>query len=1147
MMRPIRRLLVANRGEIAQRVIRTARSLGIATVAIHSRDDTSAHRHAADRACVIGGPNGPLGARAYLDIDAIVRIARECEVDAIHPGYGFLSENPAFAEACDAAGIVFVGPSAATLRALGDKVSARRLAADAGLPVLPGTEAITPQMATTAVARLGAPVLVKAAWGGGGRGMRRIDVAADAPRLVEAAAREATAAFGRGDVYLEKMLPAARHVEVQILGDTHGNVVHLFERDCTVQRRHQKLVEQAPAPWLAESERHDLCELAVRLARHCGYVGAGTVEFLMDATTRRFHFIEVNPRIQVEHTISEEITGVDIVRAQLMIAAGVAIGTPESGVPEQARIVRRGASIQCRVVAESAAAGFVPSEGRLAACTLPAGLGVRVETVAATGAQVSAAFDSLVAKVIVTGGDRTEAVGRMRRALDECRIAGVETNLPFLRRLFADAAFLESRVDTEWVDAGGGISSGDDADAGEDRLIATLARIVVEGHPDVRGRGTTGPLPQVATLPAFAPGAPVAGTRQRFEALGPTGFARWMRETPQLLVTDTTVREAQQSLVATRLRTADIAPAIPHYAARLPQLLSLECWGGATFDVMLRYLAEDPWARLTAIRSALPNVLLQMMLRGANAVGYTRYPQPVVARFVRAARHAGIDVFRIFDALNLVDNMRGAMDAVIEAGGLCQPTLCYTADLFDAARPKYALGYYVERAKALERAGAHVLAIKDMAGVCRPAAAAALVRALREEVGLPIQLNNHDTGGLGVATLLAAADAGVDAIDCALDAFSGLTAQPMLGAVVHALRGTPRDTGLDPDAVLVLSRYFEDVRRWYAPFEVDLRAGTSEVFRHEMPGGQYTNLREQARGLGLGERWPEIAARYAEVNRLFGDIVKITPTSKIVADLALLMVMRDLSIDDLLDPAREIAFPASVVSLLRGDLGWPDDGFPAAIRRRALRTPAGAPDAPHTGDVPPQLDVAAAEAACARLLGRTPTEHEQLSHLMFPDVFAARTERVARDGDVTALPTRAYFHGLRPGEAVAFARPDGRVREVRLAGTAPVDGGAIALFEVDGAPRPVFVPVAASTVQAAPARPRARDDAAGEVGAPMPGQVVKVAVATGETVRRGQPLLWLEAMKMQTEVVAACDGSVAAVHVRAGEQVAARDLLVSIE
>jgi pyruvate carboxylase len=1145
--RPIKRLLVANRGEIALRIFRAARDLDIGTIAVYAAEDRSSrHVQAANESHEIGRGGRPVD--AYLDIDELLRVARATGADAVHPGYGFLSESPSLAEACEAAGIVFIGPRPETLRLLGDKVAARALAQRAGLPVLPGTRDVEPESAADAVVTLGLPVLVKAAWGGGGRGMRRITSIAEAATMVDAARREAHAAFGNGEVYLEKLLSGARHVEVQILGDMHGNIVHLYERDCTVQRRHQKIVEQAPAPWLSESERHDLCAMAVRIGKECGYAGAGTVEFLVNPETRAVYFIEVNPRIQVEHTVTEEITGLDIVRAQIRIAEGAALGSEASGVPGQSSIRMTGFAIQCRVTAESPAAGFAPSHGRITQAALPAGPGVRVDGASVwPGAVVSPAFDSLLAKIIVRGADRNQAAERMRRALDETRIGGIETNIGFLRQVLSEPAFLHSTVHTTWVDE---LRHRPDSSAAraamEDRPLAFLAEVIVHRHPDLRGRASVALAATRATLPCLPNDARVApGTRQLLQSLGPKQFSRWMRDERRLLITDTTVREAQQSLLATRLRTHDIVAAMPHYAGLLPELLSIECWGGATFDVMLRYLREDPWHRVQRIRAAVPNVLLQMMLRGANAVGYSRYPQPVIRRFVIAAVSAGIDVFRIFDALNIVDNMRGAMDAVIEAGGLCEPTLCYTGDLFDSDRPKWNLRYYVERARALERAGADVLAIKDMAGICRPIAAAALVRALREEVGIPIQFNGHDTGGLGVATALAAAEAGVDAVDCALDALSGITSQPMLGAILRALEGTERDPRLAPAHVLTLSRYFDDVRRQYAPFEIDLRAGTSEVFRHEMPGGQYTNLREQARALGLADRWPEIASRYEDVNRLFGDIVKITPTSKIVADLALFMVMRDLSPEDVLDPDQKISFPASVVSLLRGDLGTPDEGFPPALCRKVLGRGTGKNDA--RTDVS-AADIDAAEREAAQLAGGGATEFDVLSYLMFPDVFREYRAHFDRFGEVWRIPTAAYYHGMRPGEEIEIERDGTTALHVRLLGsTHHDDGGADVqvLFEVDGELR--VVGVAPHLGARPPGQAKARDDRPGEIGAPMPGQVVRVGVQAGQLVEKGQPIVWMEAMKMQSEVIAACSGRVAAVHVSAGDMVGSRDLLVTLE
>ncbi|HEY0291855.1 MAG TPA: pyruvate carboxylase, partial [Hansschlegelia sp.] len=855
------------------------------------------------------------------------RVATEAGVDAIHPGYGFLSESPEFADACAEANILFIGPSPGTMRKLGNKVAARNLAISCGVPVMPATEPLPddPDAVRKAAEEIGLPVMLKASWGGGRRGMRVIRDMAKLPQEVINAKREAKSAFGKDDVYLEKLVERARHIEVQVLGDRHGNVVHLFERDCSVQRRHQKVVERAPAPYLDEDRRKEICESALKIARATDYLGAGTVEYLMDADTGAFYFIEVNPRIQVEHTVTEVVTGVDIVKAQIHVIEGAAIGTPESHVPAQADMRLNGHALQCRITTENPEDNFIPDYGRISAYRGAMGFGIRVDGgTAYSGAVITRYYDPLLEKVTAWAPTPEEACLRMSRALREYRIRGVATNLAFLENVVDHPIFLKGETTTRFIDDTKELFAFEKRQDRATRLLTYIADVTVNGHPEVKDRVNPKPGSSKPVPPAFAKRAPssseegvarAVGARQLLEQLGPKKFGEWMRAESRVLVTDTTMRDAHQSLLATRVRTFDIAAAAPSYASGLPDLLSLECWGGATFDVAMRFLTEDPWERLAKIREGAPNLLLQCLVRGSNGVGYANYPDNVVSAFVHQAAKEGMDIFRVFDCLNWVENMRVTIDAVNETGKICEAAICYTGDLLDPERDKYNLKYYVTLARELEAAGAHVLCLKDMAGLLKPAAASVLIKALRDEVGLPLHLHTHDTSGISGATLLAAVEAGVDAVDVAMDALSGMTSQPCLGSVVAALKGTPRDTGLDMDAIREISLYWEAARAQYAAFESNLLSPASEVYLHEMPGGQFTNLKEQARSMGLESRWNEVAKTYRDVNDMFGDIVKVTPTSKVVGDMALVMVSAGLTRAEVEDPKVDVSFPESVIQL----------------------------------------------------------------------------------------------------------------------------------------------------------------------------------------------------------------------------------------
>jgi pyruvate carboxylase len=1162
---PIKSLLIANRSEIAIRVMRAAAEMDIRTVAIYSKEDRLAlHRFKADASYVVGEGKKPLA--AYLDIEDILRIAREANVDAVHPGYGFLSENPDFAQAVIDAGMRWIGPSPEVMRMLGNKVAARNAAIAAGVPVMPATDPLPLDLdeCKRLAAGIGYPLMLKASWGGGGRGMRVLESEQDLEPSITAARREALAAFGNDEVYLEKLVRNARHVEVQVLGDSHGNIVHLYERDCTVQRRNQKVVERAPAPYLDHTGRAELCESALRLMRAVGYTHAGTVEFLMDADTDRFYFIEVNPRIQVEHTVTEMITGVDIVKAQIRITEGGRIGLAEdvlqengditeraAGVPAQAAIPLNGHALQCRITTEDPDNGFLPDYGQLTAYRSASGFGVRLDAgTAYGGAVITPYYDSLLVKVTTWAPTSAETIRRMDRALREFRIRGVASNLQFLENVINHPAFGKGEVTTRFIDLTPELLSLTKRRDRATKLLRYLGEMSVNGHPEMTGR-TLPALPlSKPQLPAIDTAKPLpVGTRDILRDLGADGFSQWMLDQKRALLTDTTMRDAHQSLFATRMRTADMLPIAPLYARELPELFSMECWGGATFDVALRFLKEDPWQRLAQLRERVPNILFQMLLRGSNAVGYTNYADNVVRFFVQQAASAGVDVFRVFDSLNWVRNMRVAIDAVRETGALCEGAICYTGDLFDAARPKYDLKYYVGIARELRQAGVHILGIKDMAGICRPQAAAALVKALKEETGLPVHFHTHDTSGISAASALAAIEAGCDAVDGALDAMSGLTSQPNLSSLAAALAGTERDPGLSLDRLHEASMYWEGVRRYYAPFESEIRAGTADVYRHEMPGGQYTNLREQARSLGIEHRWTEVSRTYADVNRMFGDIVKVTPTSKVVGDMALMMVANDLSTAEVCDPAKEVAFPESVVSLFKGELGFPPDGFPEALSRKVLR---GEPPAPYRpGDA-----IAAVDLDAARVKGEADCEHplddrQLASYLMYPKQTADFYTHLRAYSDTSVLPTPAFFYGLQPQEEAAVDIDAGKTLLVSLQGHhADVNEGNVKVqFELNGQSRTAVVEKR-SAVQAATARKGRTVAEPGNplhVAAPMPGSVVSVAVQPGQHVSAGSTLIALEAMKMETHIAAERDCVIAAVHVKPGERVAAKDLLIELE
>ena len=1147
-MKEINKLLVANRSEIAIRVFRSAHELGIRTVAIYSHKDRYAlHRFKADEAYLIGKPEEPI--RAYLDIEWILSLARENEVDAIHPGYGFLSENPDLARACAREGIIFVGPQVDVLERLGDKTEARRIAADVGVPVLGGSEAVIPDVAEgeRQAEDVGYPVILKAAKGGGGRGMRVVMHQGEFPDAFEDARRESLAVFGSADVFIERFVQNARHIEVQLLGDEHGNLVHLFERDCSVQRRHQKVVEIAPALALDEKVRQSLLDAAVSIGREVDYQNAGTVEFLLDQDEGKFYFIEVNPRIQVEHTVTEEVTGVDLVKSQILVAQGIPLDDDEIGLSSQSAVRIHGFAMQCRVTTEDPANDFMPDYGRVSHYRSAAGMGVRLDAGSAfSGAVVNPYYDSLLVKVTTRGTRFIDAARRMERCLQEFRIRGVKTNIQFLIRLVTNEEFLSGGCTTRFIDQTPDLFSLPKRRDRATRLLRYLGDTIVNGNPSVRdhpraARREPAPVPKVdyqSSIPA--------GTRQMLRDLGPVKFGGWISDQERLLLTDTTFRDAHQSLLATRFRTYDLLQIADAYARRGSELFSIEMWGGATFDVSMRFLRECPWRRLTDLRERIPNILFQMLLRASNAVGYTNYPDNLVQAFVQEAAAAGIDLFRVFDALNWTENMRVAMEAVLKADALCEASICYTGDILDESRTKYDLKYYVKLAKELEGMGAHILVIKDMAGLCKPYAAAKLVRTLKDEVGIPIHFHTHDTSGVQAAAILKAAEVGLDIADAAMAPMSGTTSQPNINTVAEALRFTPRDPGLTRRDLDDIADYWRAARDFYTPFESQVRPATADLYDHEMPGGQYTNLFQQARALGLADLWAEVCRVYADVNQLFGDIVKVTPTSKAVGDMALFMVANELTSEDVLDSSRELAFPASVVDLIGGGMGQPPGGFPEAVKKCVLR---GGPSlTARPGDTLDPVDLEEAPATVQKMLGREPARRDVISYLLYPRVYREFADHQSKYSDTSVFPTPVFFYGQEAGEEIAIDIERGKTLIVNFlaVGEPRPDGRRTVFFELNGQPRDVSVvdrtlePETLAAVKVDPADPK-------QIGSSMPGMVVGVAVRVGDTVAPGDKLVSLEAMKMETTLYAESDGKVAEVLVYPGSQVAPGDLMIRLE
>ncbi len=1142
--RRINKVLVANRGEIAIRVFRACNELGIRTVAIYSKEDAgSYHRYKADEAYLVGEGKKPI--EAYLDIEGIIKIAKAHDVDAIHPGYGFLSENIQFAKRCAEEGMIFIGPNEEHLDMFGDKVKARHQAELAGIPVIPGSDG--PVHSLEEVIRFGEtygyPIIIKAALGGGGRGMRIVRSKAEVKESYERAKSEAKAAFGSDDVYVEKLIEKPKHIEVQILGDYEGNIVHLYERDCSVQRRHQKVVEIAPSVSLSEKLRHDICEAAVKLMRNVGYVNAGTVEFLVSGD--QFYFIEVNPRIQVEHTITEMITGIDIVQSQILIAEGHSLHSEKVGIPKQEDIRVNGYAIQSRVTTEDPLNNFMPDTGKIMAYRSGGGFGVRLDAGNGfQGAVITPHYDSLLVKLSTWALTFEQAARKMLRNLREFRIRGIKTNIPFLENVVQHPKFLSGEYDTSFIDSSPELFIFPKRKDRGTKMLTYIGNVTVNGFPGIGKKKK--PVFEKPRIPKIDYSQSIPhGTKQILDERGAEGLVAWIKEQKQVLLTDTTFRDAHQSLLATRVRTTDLVHIAEPTARLLPNLFSLEMWGGATFDVAYRFLKEDPWDRLLKLRERIPNVLFQMLLRSANAVGYKNYPDNVIREFVEKSAYAGIDVFRIFDSLNWVKGMTIAIDAVRQTGKIAEAAICYTGDILDPTRPKYNLDYYKALAKELEQAGAHILAIKDMAGLLKPQAAYVLISALKETVNIPIHLHTHDTSGNGIYMYAKAIEAGVDIVDVAISSMAGLTSQPSVNTLYYALEGTERAPHVDINGLEQLSRYWEDVRKFYQEFESGMNAPHTEVYMHEMPGGQYSNLQQQAKAVGLGDRWDEVKEMYRRVNDMFGDIVKVTPSSKVVGDMALYMVQNNLTEKDIYERGETLDFPDSVVEMFEGYLGQPHGGFPEELQRIILK--GREPITVRPGELLEPVDFDKIKEELFHALDRQATDFDAIAYALYPKVFLEYTQAVEKFGDISVLDTPTFLYGMRLGEEIEVEIEKGKTLIVKLVaiGQPQADGTRVVYFELNGQPREVIIRDE-SIKSAVVERIKADKNNSNHIAATMPGTVVKVLVEKGEKVNKGDHLMITEAMKMETTVQAPFSGIIKDIYVKNGDAIQTGDLLIEL-
>lgn len=1143
-MTTIQKILVANRGEIAIRVFRACTELKMKTVAIYSSEDSgSYHRYKADEAYLVGKGKKPID--AYLDIEGILAIAKEADVDAIHPGYGFLSENVDFARRCEEEGIVFIGPKSEQLDMFGDKVKAREQAIAAAIPVIPGTDGPVESLQEVQdfVDANGLPVMIKASLGGGGRGMRMVQNIEDLASSYERAKSEAKAAFGSDEVYVEKCIVEPKHIEVQIIGDQYGNIVHLYERDCSIQRRHQKVVEIAPSNSISKDLRQRICDAAVKLMKNINYINAGTVEFLVAGD--EFYFIEVNPRIQVEHTITEMITGIDIVHAQIKVAQGYELHGKEINMPQQQDVPLFGFAIQSRVTTEDAQNDFMPDTGKLMVYRSSGGFGVRLDAGNGfQGAVVTPHYDSLLVKISTWGTTFEEAATKMVRNLSEFRIRGVKTNIPFLSNVVAHQNFLSGEFNTSFIDTTPELFNIEKRKDRGTKLLNYIGNVTLNGFPGIEKRKK--PILDHPVKPKIITDLKPFGTKQILDEQGADGLVNWIKAQRDVLLTDTTFRDAHQSLLATRVRSQDLYQIADETSHLLHNFFSLEMWGGATFDVSYRFLSEDPWARLEKLRKQIPNVLFQMLFRGSNAVGYSNYPNNVIREFIKESAQSGIDVFRIFDSLNWVKAMEVAIDETRAQGKIAEAAICYTGDILDPSRTKYTVDYYKEMARELEKTGAHILAIKDMAGLLKPEAAYRLISELKDATDLPIHLHTHDTSGNGNFLYARAIDAGVDIIDTAVGSMAGLTSQPSANSLYYAMAGNERKVRADIDGLQKLSAYWGDVRKYYVDFESGMNAPHADVYKHEMPGGQYSNLQQQAKAVGLGGRWDEVQDMYATVNLMFGDVVKVTPSSKVVGDMALFMVQNDLTEQNIYERGAAMDFPDSVIEFFQGYLGQPHGGFPQKLQALILKDREAITDLP--GDLLEPVNFEQLADVLDERLGRTPTNQELLAYALYPKVFEQYTKTFDQYSDLSVLDTPTFLYGLRLGEEVEVEIEKGKTLIIKLVsvGEPQHDGTRVMYFELNGQSREIIIQDMtvevdnAAAVKADPANPK-------QIGATMPGTILKVVVSKGAKVSRGDHLLITEAMKMETTVQAPVDGIVKEIYTTAGDTISTGDLLIELE
>ncbi|MGK4108257.1 pyruvate carboxylase [Enterococcus cecorum] len=1141
----MKKVLVANRGEIAIRVFRACAELGIATVGIYAAEDEySVHRFKADEAYLIGEGKKPI--EAYLDIEGIIQVAKEAGADAIHPGYGFLSENLQFAKRCQEEGLTFIGPKLEHLDIFGDKIKAKEAAVKAGIQSIPGSDGPVDSVDEVLdfAKDYSYPIMIKAALGGGGRGMR---VAFDDAQALEGynrAKSEAKAAFGSDEVYVEKYIADPKHIEVQILGDMHGNVVHLFERDCSVQRRHQKVVEVAPCVSLSTELREKICGAAVQLMKHVGYVNAGTVEFLVSGDD--FYFIEVNPRVQVEHTITELITDIDIVTSQLLIAQGKDLHK-DIHIPHQENIYLKGAAIQCRITTEDPLNNFMPDTGKIDTYRSPGGFGVRLDVGNAyAGAVVTPYFDSLLVKVCTHGATFQAAVQKMQRCLKEFRIRGVKTNIPFMQNVIHNEVFQSGNAKTTFIDNTPSLFEFSSTRDRGNKTMKYIGEITINGFPGIDKKEK--PFFEVPRVPnkIERSNQKIVTAKDILDKEGPKAVSKWVQQQQSVLLTDTTFRDAHQSLLATRVRTHDIEKIAAQTQLAIPQLFSSEMWGGATFDVAYRFLNEDPWERLRKIRQQMPNTLMQMLFRGSNAVGYSNYPDNVIQAFIKESAKQGIDVFRIFDSLNWTAQMEPSIQAVLDTGKIAEAAICYTGDINDPLRSKYDIHYYKQMAKDLESLGAHIIAIKDMAGLLKPQAAYRLISELKDTVNVPIHLHTHDTSGNAIMTYEKAIQAGVDIVDVAISAMSAHTSQPSMSSLYYALLGDKRAPQMDIQKAQALNHYWEDVRPYYQSFENGMNAPQTEVYLHEMPGGQYSNLQQQAKAVGLSDKWDEVKQMYRKVNMMFGDIVKVTPSSKVVGDMALFMVQNQLTEEDLYEKGDTLSFPDSVVSFFEGQLGQPVGGFPEKLQKIILKGRPAITVRP--GQLAPAVDFEKVRNELAEKVGFTPKDEQVLSYLMYPQVFLDYCKAYDQFGEVKLLDTPTFFYGMRLGEKINVEIEKGKVLIIRLdeIGEADEEGNRILFFNLNGQRREIVVndkSIQSTIVHRKKAEPTDKN----QYGATMSGSVLQVLVKKGDYVKKGDVLMITEAMKMETAIEARFDGVVDHLYVQPGEIIQSGDLLIELK